>query len=150
MSSSTPTRKYSAGNGPRPGFHRQVNTLLDDHCDQNHGDHGGHGGHGDPGGQNGIVGHVGHVSYVGHVSHGGRGRHCGHSGHSGNVMVVVVVMVVMLVRTGQDRTGQDKRHLNLTFQVTCVRHLLQILLCFIQGMVWITRSTWEERGQLID
>ena len=45
MSSSTPTRKYSAGNGPRPGFHRQVNTLFYCHCDQYHGGHGGLGGH---------------------------------------------------------------------------------------------------------
>ena len=28
MSSSTPTRKYSAGAGPRPGFHRQVKIII--------------------------------------------------------------------------------------------------------------------------
>ena len=28
MSSSTPTRKYSAGSGPRPGFHRQVRARA--------------------------------------------------------------------------------------------------------------------------
>ena len=28
MSSSTPTRKYSAGAGPRPGFHRQVKIKI--------------------------------------------------------------------------------------------------------------------------
>ena len=28
MSSSTPTRKYSAGAGPRPGFHRQVQLII--------------------------------------------------------------------------------------------------------------------------
>ena len=47
---------------------------------------------------------------------------------------------------------QDRQfwHLNLTFQVTWAGRLSQILRCFIQGMVWITRSTWEERGQLIN
>ena len=45
---------------------------------------------------------------------------------------------------------QDRQiwHLNLTFQVTCGGHLSQILRCFIQGLVWITRSNWEEREQL--
>ena len=48
MSSSTPTRKYSAGNGPRPGFHRQVTAFFDGqkgHC--GHSDDGGLSGRGD-------------------------------------------------------------------------------------------------------
>ena len=35
------------------------------------------------------------------------------------VMVVVVSVVIFMFRTGQDGTGREKRHLNLTFQVTC-------------------------------
>lgn len=100
MSSSTPTRKYSAGNGPRPGFHRQVNTLLDGHCDQYHGGHGGLGGH----------------SYLhGRNSHGwprpgfhrqvtaffdGRKGRCGHNDDGG--LIGQLVMVIFSDHDDQD------------------------------------------------
>ena len=74
------------------------------------------------------------------ISRHGYDYHCSHArhGHHGH-------------RDRQENQEiQDRQiwHLNLTFQVTCGGHLLQILRCFIQGLVWITRSNWEEREQL--
>ena len=71
------------------------------------------------------------ISCHGYDYHCSHARH-GHHGHRD---------------TQENQEIQDRQiwHLNLTFQVTCGGHLLKILRCFIQGLVWITRSNWEER-----
>ena len=78
----------------------------------------------------------GHHARHGYDYHCSHARH-GHHGHQDR-------------QENQDKEDRQIWHLNLTFQVTCVGHLSQMLFCFIQGRVWITRSTWEERGQLIN
>ena len=54
------------------------------------------------------------------------------------VMIFIVVMLVMVIRT--DRKNRITRTSGTDRQ--------KFLWCFIHGIVWITRSTWEERERL--
>ena len=74
------------------------------------------------------------------------------------VMIFIVVMLVMVIGTDRKKTGQPGQagqtgQTDLTFKLEFPGNLCRtafpiLAMNFIHGMVWITRSTWEERERL--
>ena len=72
------------------------------------------------------------------------------------IIVVMLVMVIMVIRTDRktrtnrtDRTDRYKTDRSeLDFPGNMCRAAFAILVMFVNGLVWITCSTWEEKEQL--